>query len=233
MNKNWYKDRFYGYECRAVEIINEGLPKRETLKKLRIELNKLPIKIDSTEYHSLWNFSLVLYKKIRRGRPLQDIYRAMTHEMNQEADRVEFRIKHSRAINLINSPTVFFQLDSHPNCADGHLPYEGQVFINEDAASEEEKEYAATHNILSLRDVMFSEPFLITRRNCTHQFIPLPSSTVLTGQIPSAPVVREHAPSPVYRAYYDRKKLLISAGVSKKDDSFKRTVSLIKKYKLR
>ena len=233
MDKQWYEERIFGYECRAVEIINEGLPKRETLKKLRKELLKLNKIIDSTEYHALWNFSLSLYKKLRKDTPLRDTYRAMTHAKNQIADHVEFRIKHDAAMNLVNSGIAFYQLDSHPNCADGHRAYEGGIFLNSDAASPEEKEFAATHGIKTVREVMFSEPWLCTRRNCRHRLLPVPTGMVMNNAVPNPPVIREHDPrTPAYRAYYDRKKFLQAEGISKENDTYKRTVELIRKHKL-
>lgn len=230
MNKLWYKERIFGYECRAVQIINEGMPKRETLKKLKSELNKLDL--DSIEKHSLWNFSIQLYKKMRRNEPLQNTFRAMQHEKNQVADNIEFRIKHNQAMDMINSSNVFYQCDSHPNCADGHLKYEGQIFINEDAASESELQFAATHGIKPLRQVMFGEDYLLTRRNCKHRLLPVTSSAVMEGKVPDAPVIYEKPGGGAYRAYYDRRKFLTAAGISKKNDSYKRTVYLIKKHKL-
>lgn len=235
MNKTWYKEHIFGYECRAVTIIAEGLPKRDTLKKLRLELNKLSNILDSTELHGLWNFSLSLYKKMRRGESLKNIYRAMTHEMNQAADGVEFDIKHEVAMNLIRSDTAFYQCDSHPNCADGHRKYEGQIFINEDAATEREKEFARKHNIKSLRSVMFGEDYLLVRRNCKHRLLPVQTELVISGDIPNPPVLYEprDTRTPAYRAYYNRRKFLIASGISKENDAYKRTVSLIKKHRLR
>ena len=233
MDKLWYKERIYGYECRAVTIIAEGLPKRETLKKLRIELNKL--KLDSIEYHRLWNFSIQLYKKMRRGADNRALFKMMQHEKNQIADDVEFRIKHKVATDLLKSNYVFYQCDSHPNCADGHRKYEGQIFINEDAAGERERNFAATHGIKTLRQVMFGEDYLLTRRNCKHILRPVQTELVMSGDIPNPPVIRDTQDSrtPAYRAYYNRKKFLIAAGVSKKNDSYKRTVYLIKKHRIK
>lgn len=238
MNKSWYKERLFAYECRAIEIINENLPKRDTLKKLRRELNNLDIKLDSIEYQALWNFSLSLYHNLRTKRqkpPLNLTFRAMQHKKNQVADDIEFRIKHETAMNLIRSDNVFYQCDSHPNCADGHRAYEGGIFINEDAASEKEKEFARKHNIPTLQEVVFGEPYLTTRRNCRHVLRPVPTDMVLNNAVPNPPTDLDDVSTSsayVYRAYYDRKKFLQAAGVSKKDDTYKRTVSLIKKHKL-
>ena len=181
MNKQWYKDRIYGYECRAVGEITTALfnhePKRQVLKRLRrslVEFNRA-VKLSPAEFNSLWNWTVSCYNKISKGswgdktgeslaRVAAKQYHAMEAEKNLVADSVEFRFKHERALEYINNETVFYRLSTHSNCAAGHLKYQGQIFINSDAANETELEYAGEHGILPIREVLFNEPFLTTRQ---------------------------------------------------------------------
>jgi hypothetical protein len=251
MNKEWYKERIYGYQCRAVSEITTALlssvPKRKVLINCRALLNDLikTVKIPPAAVHSLWNWTVTTYNHMskrtwgkRSEESIQEAaireYRAMTHEKNLVADRIEFDFKHDRAMSYINSDTAFYQLSTHANPADGHEPYQGKIFLNEDKATPEERKYALAHNIPTIREMMFSEPFLTTRTNCKHFFIPVSSEEVMTNRVPKPQIIQDpRTPSGAYRAYADRKKLLIAAGVSKKNDSYKRTVFLIRKHKLR
>ena len=219
MDKQWYKDRIYGYEVRAVSLITtaflNGTPKKVTVRYLRNLLNSFAnsISLSRTEYVALWNWTISTYTRMskqtwgkKNEQTVQQVaakqYRAMEREKNQIADSIEFRYKHDRAMSYIKSNTVFYQLSTHTNCAEGHLPFQGKVFINEDVASDEEKEYAQKHNIPSIRDMMFNEPWLTTRTNCKHFFIPLSTSEVLTDNIPDQPVVHDKELNTPYRAYY-------------------------------
>lgn len=251
MDKNWYKERIYGYQCRAVSEITTALlpsvPKRQVLKRCKKFLQDLTttVKMPPSAIHSLWNWTVLTYNDMSRRtwgkksqKSIQEAaikeYRAMTHEKNQVADRIEFNFKHERALSYINAQTAFYQLSTHQNPADGHEPYQGKIFLNEDNATEEERKYAEAHNIPTIREMMFSEPFLTTRTNCKHFFIPVSSEEVMSNHIPTQEIIKDpRSPSPAYRAYVNRKKLLIAAGVSKKNDSYKRTVSLIKKYRVK
>lgn len=247
MDKQWYKDRIYGYELNIVNLFSTRIhtePKRTVLKSARRLLSDFSrtMLLDSAEIHSLWNWTVNCYNRMSRyswgdrakvPEAGAKEYRAMEMEKNNVADRIEFRIKHQAALDYIHSPTVFYRLSTHSNSADGHEPYQGRIFINSDAANENELAYASTHNIPNMRDVMFQSPFLCTRRNCKHVFEPLRTDDVLNNKLPDIKVIHDPQLNEPYRAYYDRKKLLIAAGVSKKNDSYKRTVSLIRKYKLR
>ena len=248
MNKQYYKDRIYGYECKAVSEITTALfnhePKRTVLARCKKILKHYTVllKLDALEYHSLWNWTVNTYRRISRqtwGKREQAPavaarqYRALSIEKNDVANHIEFRFKHDRAMSYINSQTVFFQLSTHENPADGHEPYQGHLFINEDVASAAEKKFAEKNGILPIRAVMFDAPWLTTRTNCKHFFIPVPTDQVLNGTLPEPTVVKEKPLNTPYRAYQEKKKLLIAAGISKENDSYKRTVSLIKKYKLR
>lgn len=237
MDKKWYKERIFGYECKVIELIMIGEYKRETLKRCRKLLDHYTVLLglDLQERHKLWLDTVALYRRIRKHpdpAAIVKLYTVLEHNKNEVADHIEFREKHARAMSYIESPIVFYRCSTHSNCADGHLAYQGKIYINTDVASPDELNYAATHNIPSIRDVMFSEPFLCTRRNCTHFFEPIDVELVLAGRIPAQKIIPEQQINQPYRAYYDRKKFLIAAGVSKKNDSYKRTVSLIRKYKL-
>ena len=198
------------------------------------------LQLSANEYHSLWNWPVNTYTKTSKKSwgdrskvpdALAKTFKSTEHTKNERADQIEFRFKHDRAMNYIKSDTTFYRLSTHQNCAVGHAPYQGKIFINEDAASEEEKEYAKSHNIPTIREVMFNDPWLTTRTNCKHFFEPVPSELVMENRIPPQTIQHDTLLNSPYRAYYDRKKLLIAAGISKKNDSYTRTVMLMRRYR--
>ena len=242
MDKQWYKDRIYGYELNVVNILHDQMhtvPKRTVLrncKKLLYKYNKI-LKLSPAELNSLWLWTVNTYKKVSRETwddrdripdSLARLYRAMEAEKNLVADSIEFNEKHSWVQNMSD---VFYRCSTHKDCADGHLEYQGKIYINRDLANEEELEYADAHGIMDIREVMAEPIFLMTRRNCKHHFTPISSELVLNNTIPPQKVIIDTPLDSPYRAYYDRKKLLIVAGISKENDSYKRTVKLIKKYR--
>ena len=245
MNKQWYKDRIYGYQMKVVELLSTYLhiePKRKVLSRCRQLLNSYTVllQLSASEVHTLWNWTVSSYTRTSKKswgdrskvpEATASLFHSTERAKNEVADQIEFRFKHDRAMNYIRSNNSFYRLSTHENCAEGHLAYQGQVFINEDAASEEEKEYAKDHDILSIREVMFDDPWLTTRTNCKHFFEPISSESVLSNNLPKQTIHHDALLNSPYRAYYDRKKLLVAAGISKKNDSYKRTVMLIRKYR--
>lgn len=238
MNKQWYKDRVYGYELRIIKLFSDTLhtvPKRTVLRDAKKILSQYTVllKLDQAEIHSLWNWTVNSYNKvIRKGdlpEALSGLYRAMEAEKNAVADRIEFNEKHSWVMNMTD---VFYRCSTHSNCAEGHKAYQGRIYINRDAANEEELNYADTHNIMDIREVMAEPIWLFTRRNCKHFFTPVSSELVMNNTLPPQTIINDTPLDSPYRAYYDRKKLLLAAGISKKNDSYKRTVSLMKKYRV-
>lgn len=239
MDKQWYKDRIYGYELKIVELFSERLhnePKRTILKKARqiLEQYTVLLGLNLKEYQSLWLWTVNSYNKvIRKGdlpEALSDLYRAMEKEKNDVADSIEFNTKHDWIMNMSH---VFYRCSTHKNCAEGHLDYQGRIYINRDLANSEELEYADSHDIMDIREVMAEPIWLMTRRNCKHFFIPVSSDLVMNNTLPPQQIINDTPLDSPYRAYYDRKKLLVAAGVSKKNDSYKRTVSLMKKYRVK
>ena len=242
MNKQWYKDRIYGYECKVISLIAAELhtvPKKALLQKCRILLSDFSdlVKLDRVEFVGLWNWTVSLYNRMSKASwgdrskiPAAGAkeYRAMELEKNAIADRIEFRIKHSFYSNM-NS--VFYRCSSHTNCAEGHKPYQGKIYINKDLASQEELDYATRNGIMDIREVMAAPVWLYTRKNCKHFFTPVPSELVMENKLPPEKIINDQDLNSPYRAYYDRKKLLEAVGISKKNDSMKRTVMLINKYK--
>lgn len=245
MNKQWYKDRIYGYQCKVVEILSTYLhlePKRKVLNRCRQLLNSYTVllQLSTLERHTLWNWTVSAYTRTSKKswgdrskipEATAKLFKSTEHTKNEVADQIEFRYKHDRAMDYIRSQQTFYRLSTHENCAEGHLAYQGQIFINEDNANEEEKAFAEKHNIQTIREVMFDDPWLTTRNNCKHIFEPIPSELVLTNSLPPVKVRKETPLNSPYRAYYDRRKLLVAAGISKKNDSYKRTVMLMRKYR--
>ena len=243
MNKQWYKDRIYGYELKIISLLSTELhitPKRKILSQCRAILNELTdlLKLNRLEYVNLWNWTVSLYNRLSKKtwgdrekipEAAAKEYRAMEKEKNDIADNIEFRTKHDW---LVNMSSVFYRCSTHTNCAEGHRAYQGRIYINSELASPEEKEFAENNGIMDIMEVMSAPVWLFTRKNCKHFFTPIPSELVMENKLPPEKVIQDQPLNTPYRAYYDKRKLLIAAGISKKSDSYKRTTYLIKKHRV-
>ena len=233
MNKQWYKDRIYGYELKVISLLTtDTRPKKQILKDCRAMLIKFSreVGLDSVEFNSLWIWTVNTYNRVRRKKqsPTSQ-FRNMEKEKNDVADRIEFRMKHSFYDNM---SSVFYRCSTHTNCAEGHRAYQGRIYINTELANDSELEYATQNGIMDIREVMAAPVWLFTRKNCKHFFTPVPSELVMENKLPPEVIINDPPLNSPYRAYYDRKKLLIAVGVSKKSDSYKRTTYLIRKHKV-
>ena len=157
MDKQWYKDRIYGYECRVVEYITNALlthtPKRKVLIDLKKLLTDLTVQVHlSKGEHSLLQFWTVnTYNKMVRktwGRREPEViqqeatnqYRAMEREKNLIADDIEYRYKYNYLHgknSIINQArqsqyySPFFLCSQHTNPAVGHKDWEGKIYYDE------------------------------------------------------------------------------------------------------
>lgn len=76
---------------------------------------------------------------------------------------------------------VFFLCDEFADCADDHADFQGKIYYNADyetmSLTEDAKQIIANaikaKQLLSVQEVREGEPFLTTRPNCRHRFIPI------------------------------------------------------------
>ena len=108
MDKQWYKDRIYGYELKIVQLFSDKLhkvPKRTVLNEARQIWKSYTVllQLSDVEKHSLWNWTVSSYNKVSRKswgnsdkipEALAGLYRAMEKEKNLVADSIEFNEKH-------------------------------------------------------------------------------------------------------------------------------------------
>lgn len=81
---------------------------------------------------------------------------------------------------------IFYICTSFGDCAKDHADYQGKIYYNDEVPNipDEILKFIADNHILSMNDVMRSEPYLTTRPNCRHTFnaIPLSQATGMSEE---------------------------------------------------
>jgi len=85
-----------------------------------------------------------------------------------------------------DSGVVFYTTSCYGNCAPDHSDFQGKIYVTENWEStapndkkEAISEYIQAHDIKTIQSVMNGEPYLTTRPNCRHYFMPMPIDEVL------------------------------------------------------
>ena len=76
----------------------------------------------------------------------------------------------------------FYLASSHNDCAEDHLDYQGKMYID-NQAPDEIKIYAMNHGYKTIQWVMDSPAWFITRPNCRHYFVSIPTEKVYKYKI--------------------------------------------------
>ena len=85
-----------------------------------------------------------------------------------------------------NAGLIFWICSSHGDCANDHADFQGKVYIDEDWASmvgqkdyDRVYDYIIANRIQTKQDIENEEPYLCTRPNCRHYFMPVSIEEVL------------------------------------------------------
>lgn len=106
-------------------------------------------------------------------------------ERSQEAEE-----KQEGLNDLLSHRAIFFMLSSHAKCAKDHLEYQGKIFVDMHWRQKMDKadpgyyavqSYIRNHAVPTVQSHTRRAPYLVTRPNCHHFFIPLDTWVVLTS----------------------------------------------------
>ena len=87
---------------------------------------------------------------------------------------------------------VFYLLSSHSNPAEGHAPYQGQIFVDrfwksvtsdDPELQKKVRAYIRNHDTLTVQEIIKSPVYMITRPYCKHFFIELDTDEVLNNGV--------------------------------------------------
>ena len=202
-------------------------------------------KSDSDYRSDLENRQNAVYAAVRKE------FDALERAKNSVADEIEYRAKSDAARDMLRDG-VFYLCSAHKNPASDHADYQGKVYVNADWASrvdadtaEKVQDYLDKHGTMTVQDVMFSPPYLVTRRNCKHFMIPVSVEDVLKRSVRAMlrdnDMILDEKPmnetERVYKGYYERLKVLVElrkmVRSSELDKDIKRTRVLVRKWVVR
>ena len=76
----------------------------------------------------------------------------------------------------------FFYVQEFGDCADDHRPYQGKYYYNENASfTQEEKQFILNKKLKSIQVISENKPYLTTRPNCRHSFLPITGKEMMGG----------------------------------------------------
>jgi len=205
MRKNRIKSIIYGYETRIAEVIVRGVisraNKRETLRSVKAEI--LRLSLSDAEKNELWVFATKFYRhtiasagrEADVGRRIEKVYTVLRkdtpeleRQKNSIVDSIEFRKKHDDLVKMVTGENIFYMCTSHKGCAEGHLPYQGKIYVIADWKRRVDQDnqdriarYIEEHNTLTVEQVTAAPIWLMTRKNCTHRLVPVTTESVLDG----------------------------------------------------
>lgn len=102
-------------------------------------------------------------------------YMEMNVRTTFQHDAGDFQLQASK-----DAGVIFFLCSSHATCANDHVDYQGKMYVDEDWESmvddslkEEVANYIKANNIETIQRVRDDAPYLTTRPNCRHYFMPI------------------------------------------------------------
>ena len=234
------KFRIYGFEVRCAALISQGLVsgkgRKPILERLKRELDgfRRTVRLSNSEANGLWLMCLSTYNNVAKtvwGKRTDNtsVYRAIKRNLprlervkNEIGRNIEERDKVAYLGDLL-SEGIFYLCSSHKNCAKGHEPFQGKIYVCEDwknrcRDSTEKKRiraYIRNHGCMTVEEICGEPVYMVTRPNCRHYFIRLPTEEVLGASVnkllkshnlvSSEPNSYEYS---LYRMYYERLKML-------------------------
>lgn len=208
MNKDYYRIRITKYERDCLETfyaqLVDGSSKRKTLSEAKTELFKMCARtgIDAECAGELWNRTyssyLVLQKALSLKKTVQEKDEAFRKCLNGRKfalgtslvgilNKIEARKKNAYLEEIWDESGVFYICSCHSDCAEGHLDYQGKVYIEYNWREKVQnvglikkiQAYIRNHKIRTIEWVMGAPVWMMTRPNCRHYFIPVSTEDVL------------------------------------------------------
>ena len=117
------------------------------------------------------------------------------------------RVSDARAL-IKGGEYIFYMCSIHYPVAEDHKDAQGRLYVNKSWRSlvsgrdyRAVSEYIKTNKIMTIQDVMDNPPYLITRPNCRHKLVGVPTAAVLGGSDLKAYRKESHS-----KKRYERKK---------------------------
>lgn len=169
-------------------------PEKYNLKKIRQAVEKRLNEVENLTSAEVSNLTEVFYQTIKKSvyggnsgfenKIFQKLYKECrkVHLMVRE----NIRLDSTRA--LLKEGFVFFMCSKHYPVASDHKDYQGKLYVHQNwrtlVRGKEYRavsEYIQNNNVLTIQSVMKNPPYLITRPNCRHKLVGVPTSTVLSS----------------------------------------------------
>lgn len=227
MDKRRLKSLIYNYEVRIAAVITEGVIRRDSRARVlnRAWKEILRVDLDSGEWTRMWQFVTSFYRHCvaaagresdvqMRAEKVYTVLRGdvqlLEHQKNQLANDIEFRKKHQEMIEILSSEYKFFYCTAHKNPAKGHAAYQDRIYYRKNAElTSAEKKFVRSQRLMAVEDVVTGPVWLCTRRNCTHQLIPIGFESAINGDFRAETYGSEISyEEEQYDNYKDRLKML-------------------------
>ena len=170
-------------------------PEKYSLKKIREIVKKRINEVENLTSAEVSNLVEVFYQTIKKS-----VYggnsgfeKKVFEPLYRECRRVYLRTKEKGKIEgvraqLKDSESVFFICSKHYPVAPDHKDYQGKLYVHQNwrtlVKGKEYRavsEYIQNNKVLTIQSVMKNPPYLITRPNCRHKLVGVPTSAVLSS----------------------------------------------------
>ena len=261
VNKEYLKSYLYGVEVKLADKIMSSVlerkPKVIVMKEVKKDIQLLSV-LSDVDKNQMWLWAVKFYRHCIAGaarkKEMDDraemLYTVLRNESvqlehlkNELVDSIEYQKKHSDLVRILSDEeNKFFYCTVLSDPAPDHAAYQGKIYYKRNATySDEEQLFIDTQGLMSVDEVVLVRPWLTTRRNCRHRFIPVSFKDAQTGDYrdfrKSHEITYEEGQ---YRTYRDRykmmakfKKSFVDKGVKVPDQlkaDIKRTRLLVKKW---
>ena len=169
-------------------------PEKYSLKKIRTVIKKRLNEVENLTSAEVSNLVEVFYQTIKKS-----VYGGNSgfetkifQRLYKECRKVHLRVREKTKLDstraLLRSDFVFFMCSKHYPVASDHKDYQGKLYVHQNwrtlVKGKEYRavsEYVKNNNVLTIQSVMKNPPYLITRPNCRHKLVGVPTSTVLSS----------------------------------------------------
>ena len=193
MNKQFLRSYLYKIQMQIVADIENGVlnraNKRDVMRLVRERVRKTQF-LNEVEKNELLLWGVTTYRHTVAGasgeknveKRAENIYSVLKNDVsmlertkNELINSVEYRSKHEKLVNLfLDQDNRLFYCTVVDKCASDHAEFQGKFYYREGIDySEEEWDWIKKNGLLSINEVTLEKPFLGTRRNCRHRFVPI------------------------------------------------------------
>lgn len=102
----------------------------------------------------------------------------INHDLMEEAEKEKQKVTLDYIQENRQNGVCFYLASSHNDCAKDHLDYQGKMYVDR-YHPRELTQYIHNHNIRTIQWVMGKPVWFITRPNCRHYFVAIPTEQVL------------------------------------------------------